>query len=119
MVESKINDNNNVQKRKNDEENNNKEQIENKKLKTEESLNKEVDDKKKENSNNEKDGSERDKRPFENLEISDYEPLFNSKRELCQKCNKTFKNYCYNCLKVFDSVKQYIPQVKLPLPLDM
>eukprot|EP00833_Pecoramyces_ruminatium_P017829 jgi/Orpsp1_1/1191861/evm.model.d7180000089002.1 len=109
MTDSNIEDN--VQKRKisNDNELN-----ENKKLKTE---NENVI--KNDNESSVESQKEREKRPFENLEISDYEPLFNSKRELCKVCNKTFKNFCYNCLEVFDSVKKYIPQVKLPLPLDI
>jgi len=100
---------NNVQKRKqNNETNDNDNDKDNKKIKLNENKNQ-----------NSGDGREREERPFDNLEIADYEPLFHTKRELCKTCNKTFKNFCYNCLTVFDSVKQYIPNVKLPLPLDM
>ncbi|ORX76015.1 DTW-domain-containing protein [Anaeromyces robustus] len=112
MTES--NNESNTQKRKPTEDNNDDKTVENKKIKTnEENISKDNNNKK------DNDKNEREKRPFENLEISNYEPLFNSKRELCTTCNKTFKNFCYNCLKVFDSVKEYIPQVKLPIPLDI
>jgi len=117
MTEAEIVDNN-IQKRKQENENDS----DNKKVKlNSEEKNQNVNNKTEKNKNkdNGECSREREERPFENLEIADYEPLFHTKRELCKTCNKTFKNFCYNCLTVFDSVKQYIPNVKLPLPLDM
>lgn len=53
--------------------------------------------------------------PFVNMHISDNEFLKNIQgRQLCSKCNKSRKLFCYTCYTVLDNVGPF-PKVKVSI----
>lgn len=61
----------------------------------------------------------RDKAPFRHLKIEDASILDTVEgREICSKCYKSRKFFCYTCyIPVID--EKYIPRVKLPIKIDI
>ncbi|XP_014217077.1 DTW domain-containing protein 1 [Copidosoma floridanum] len=60
-----------------------------------------------------------DRVPFRHLKIDDASCLDTiNKREICEKCYKSRKFFCYTCYSpVID--KQYFPRIKLPVKIDV
>ncbi|XP_011499523.1 PREDICTED: DTW domain-containing protein 1 isoform X2 [Ceratosolen solmsi marchali] len=60
-----------------------------------------------------------DRAPFHQLQIDNANCLNTIEgREICEKCYKSRKFFCYSCyLPVID--KKYIPQIKLPIKIDI
>ncbi|KAH9503999.1 DTW domain-containing protein 1 [Bulinus truncatus] len=58
--------------------------------------------------------------PFPDAVIADWTPLDQSdSRSHCPKCRKSRKYYCYSCFIPLPHINQYLPQVKLPLKVDI
>ncbi|CAO3664777.1 unnamed protein product [Rhizopus stolonifer] len=58
--------------------------------------------------------------PFQSLKIDDNQALKDATQRLaCPSCNKSVKYFCYVCFLVVGMDKSKVPDVKLPVPLDI
>ncbi|RWS15992.1 hypothetical protein B4U79_02682 [Dinothrombium tinctorium] len=54
------------------------------------------------------------------LRISDTEKLNAiNQRDICAKCGKSRRYYCYTCLLPMQSITEFLPEVNLPLKVDI
>lgn len=61
-----------------------------------------------------------DENPFAGLKISDYSILDSIQdRSLCCKCNKSRKYFCYMCCIPVKQLENKIPQLRLPIKIDI
>ncbi|RWS31240.1 DTW domain-containing protein 1-like protein [Leptotrombidium deliense] len=55
-----------------------------------------------------------------NLKIDNTEPMDAVEdRDICVKCNKSRRYFCYSCCLPMDSIKSFLPFVRLPLKVDI
>ncbi|KAL0088064.1 DTW domain-containing protein [Phycomyces blakesleeanus] len=58
--------------------------------------------------------------PFDGLKTSDDSILYETKeRQMCPRCKKTVKYFCYRCFDVIGMDRSQIPTVNLPVHLDV
>ncbi|KAI9030803.1 DTW domain-containing protein [Phycomyces nitens] len=58
--------------------------------------------------------------PFDDLKTSDDSILYGIKeRQMCPRCKKTVKYFCYRCFNVIGMDRSQIPTVNLPVHLDV
>ncbi|KAK9512128.1 hypothetical protein O3M35_000624 [Rhynocoris fuscipes] len=62
-----------------------------------------------------------DDQPFAGLNISEtWNNLHHvSERTICPQCNKSRKYFCYTCYLPVAEIKEYVPNIKLPLKVDI